>query len=198
MKRWLWDNGFHTSKLLCCFCALLLLTVPIRWLLATFTGVLIHELCHITAVYLCGKKITQIQIGVSGAQILTGALTGWQEFVCLAAGPIGSLSLICFFPWLPLTAFMGCVQGLFNLLPVFPLDGGRMVFCLLRAVFDIHMAQKIMNGIEICVFAALSGLCILVCFVLRMGIFPLLILVSLFVQGQSGKIPCKLPQLRVQ
>ena len=166
--------------------------------MAAFLGAFIHELCHVAVVKIFGKEITGIQIGVRGAQLYTEPMDGWREFICLAAGPAGSLMLTCFFRWLPLTAFCGCVQGLFNLLPLLPLDGGRMLLCILQPAIGLRRAEKIMSVIEIAVYGVLFFLIIFFWCVMKTGMWTFLALFLLFAQRMSGKIPCKLQQLGVQ
>ena len=48
-----------------------------------------------------------------------------RETACILAGPCGSLLLMCFAVWFPRTAVCGFIHGLYNLIPVYPLDGGR-------------------------------------------------------------------------
>ena len=198
MKQYWQDKHISADPLFYYCCALLMLTVPFRWLLAAFTGAVIHELFHIFAVCLCGKKIDGIEIGVNGAEISVEGLEGWQAFLCLAAGPIGSFSLMFFFRWIPLTAFFGIIQGIFNLFPVLPLDGGRMLLCLLQRFFDSEKVWKIMKGIEMITCAMLFCLTILISYIFRTGMWFVLAL-FLFLRGRiSGKIPCKLLRHRVQ
>ena len=51
-----------------------------------------------------------------------------RELLAVLAGPVGSLLLLGVHRWFPRLALCGLVQGLFNLLPVRPLDGGRALY----------------------------------------------------------------------
>lgn len=113
------------------FWALLLLTVPIDWLIAAALAALIHELCHIGMILVLGGRITHMTLSPNRAEIHTGPLDETQELICALAGPVGSFSLVMLSRWLPKTAFCGVIQGLFNLLPIYPLDGGRALRCCL-------------------------------------------------------------------
>ena len=112
--------------------AVLILTVPIPWVTAAFFAAYFHELCHICAILLCGAYVRSFEIGASGAKIQTSPLSEFQELLCAAAGPLGSFFLLIFAARIPRIAFCGLIQGLYNLIPIYPLDGGRIFHCIGR------------------------------------------------------------------
>lgn len=110
--------------------AVALLILPLRWLIAVLLAGAVHELGHFAALRLCGADIRDFRIGLGGAQMTVGQMGRYQELFCALAGPIAGLSLILFARWLPRTAVCACIQSAYNLLPVYPLDGGRAVRCI--------------------------------------------------------------------
>ncbi len=118
-----------------------LLIVPVRWLLAACLAAIVHEFFHAAAVCLLGGSLLGIRLHPFGASMEIRGLTSWQECFCALAGPFGSFLMFFFRGFLPYVAVCGFFQGLFNLLPIFPLDGGRALRCLLEYVPGIDSAS---------------------------------------------------------
>ena len=120
----------------CLLWALLLLTLPLPWLLSALLAGLIHELCHLSAVQLWGGSVNRFCVGFAGTRIDTDIPAEAGRLLAILAGPLGSLLLCLLFPWQPRLAVCGFVQGIYNLLPIPSLDGGRLLrFYLDRRTF---------------------------------------------------------------
>lgn len=118
----------------------------------------LHELGHIAAIRLLGGRVERLRLTAVGAELAQdGArpLSYGKEALAVLAGPAASLLTA----WLAmrasffLLAGLSLGQGLFNLLPVLPLDGGRAA-CLLLSSRGGEGTQR---GL-CCLSAALSGL----------------------------------------
>jgi Zn-dependent protease len=116
-------------------CAAGILLLPLRWLLALLLAGTVHELFHMAALCLLNVPIHTVHIGFRGAYISTAPMSPRQEILASAAGPAGSLVLILFLRFFPELALCGLVQGLYNLLTLYPGDGGRIQRCILRPAF---------------------------------------------------------------
>lgn len=104
-----------------------ILLLPLNWMIGWVLASLIHEAGHLAALLCCHVPILEMELGLFGAKISTGPMTASQELLCAAAGPFCSFLLLFLAQRVPAAAIIGLMQGLFNLLPIYPLDGGRMV-----------------------------------------------------------------------
>ena len=175
----------------CCLILLsfLLLICPPRWLAASILAAAFHELCHLGAVKLLRGRILGFRAGARGAVLEVAGLSLWRETLAAAAGPMGSLLLLLLAGPFPGLALCGLGQGLFNLLPVFPLDGGRILLRLLEAIGLGERAGKITVVVSWLTIAAFAVGCV----------FLGLPLAALFVLPLIARnIPCKQGQGIVQ
>lgn len=179
------------------FGALLLLTLPLNWLAAAAAAAVVHELCHIAVIYLVGGKVWGIRIGVGGAVMETEPLSRGRELLCALAGPVGSLLTMLLCRVFPRLAVCGCMQGLFNLLPVFPLDGGRALRCGLGLAAP-KWADRISDWVERGTLTGILGLALAGSLVWHLGILPLLLALVLICKVILRKRPCKPSQFGVQ
>lgn len=137
--------------------AVLLMLLPIQWVFAMLFAGAFHEFCHMAAICLTGREIYRMHIGVRGATMETGALPPWQELLCALAGPLGSALLLLAAGWFPRLAICGAVHCLYNLLPLVPFDGGRILRSLLLLLLR-NRGDKIWHcfqqGLRVCMIAA--------------------------------------------
>src|SRR5260221_1421306 len=125
-----------------------------------FASVLFHELSHSMVARAYKIRVISITLFVFGgvARIGREPAKAIQEFNIAIAGPIASLflaagfySLTLFFPYAQMTGALAAwlwqtnaALALFNLLPGFPLDGGRIFRAILWGVTkDFARATKV-------------------------------------------------------
>ena len=122
-------------------------------LTAFFTAALAHELGHLLAIWLTGAAIYRVRLTAAGLVIeYGGLLTRRQEMGIVAAGPVAGLlfALGCFLADMPYFRYAGAIALLaaaFNLLPVPPLDGGRLARFALTAALPEKSAAVLLRGI---------------------------------------------------
>lgn len=172
----------------CIALAVFCLTVPPDWIAAGFLAASVHELSHVLAVLLLGGRIESLCISERGAVMNATPLTCGRELICILAGSAGSFGLMLFCQSLPKTALCGLVHGVYNLLPVYPLDGGRAVKCILSMVCSPLQSEKWCSRISAgTVFAAVMIL-IFCGFRWNLGLFPLFAAGLLVNSWGSGKM----------
>src|SRR5699024_2909958 len=172
MKRLNLLPAVHIHPILLIFIIISFLTGTFIDLMIILTIVLVHELGHFTAAKLFGWRIRGIMLWVFGGVMETeehGTRPLHEEVCVTLAGPFQHLIiyLLLFLlsgsevimPSVTETVdFYNTVILLFNLLPVWPLDGGKLVFLLLSEKLPYRQAYSnaILFSLFFNVFLALS------------------------------------------
>lgn len=176
----------------------MLLTLPIKWLFAAMVAAAYHELCHILAIRLCRGDIHQLDVSSEGANLSISSLSPSQELICALAGPLGGLCLLFLARWIPRITVCAAFQSLYNLLPIYPLDGGRALWCGIFMVLDENRAERFCKCVEAVCLAAIVLIAIYGAFILKLGIsclFPAILIVG---HTKFRKTPCKQRHQRLQ
>lgn len=127
----------------CCILAAAgVLMLPFRLLTAALFAAMLHELCHLGVLSLFSVPVLGIRVSPFGAVIRSGYMTSGQELLCSAAGPAGSFILLLTWKVFPLLAICGLIQGIFNLLPLYPMDGGRIIRALTLLGKEKYLAKR--------------------------------------------------------
>lgn len=122
----------------------------------------VHELGHIAAAAALGGRIEGLSLTVVGAELRIGyevPLTYGRDSLVALAGPAANLLwgvLALALHW-KLAAALTLAVGAFNLLPIMPLDGGRVVYGLLAGRLDIDWAERLMTALSGCLVGLLIG-----------------------------------------
>lgn len=122
------------------------------WVPVLFLSILLHELAHAGMIGLFGYGASQVMLaGLGGVTLNKRIAKPWHDMVISAAGPAASF-VIAYGAWvllqvvhdpmlvafLPLLATANVAWGVFNLIPVSPLDGGGIV----RNFFRIFLRER--------------------------------------------------------
>jgi Zn-dependent protease len=151
------------------------------WIPVIFISVLIHELAHAGMIGAFGFGASQIVLGgMGGVTINQRKALPWQDMVISVAGPLSSFALMFLCQWLRtnvaflaqdamlnpmlyLLAIANFFWGLFNLIPVPPLDGGHAtrdffrMFLPERQAFVISIWIAMIVGGAVAVWAFSRG-----------------------------------------
>lgn len=157
------------------------------WFLA---ALLCHEAGHGAALALCRVPVEEISLRLSGAVIRSGLCSYRQELLCAAAGPAAGIVLASLTARLvPELAVISLLLSTVNLLPLYPLDGGRMLRAFLLPHWEPERAARLLAWLRF----VLSGLLMLAaCWVTaaaQAGIWPIFLVLVLLCrsgEGQSG------------
>jgi len=123
---------------------------------------LLHELGHAIVAKKLGYRLEHISLLPFGAELNleNDNFIANDEIKIAVAGPLVNLILIilCIALWwlFPITyyytdlfVFTNFITLIFNFLPVFPLDGGRIFRALISKKFDIKTTEKIVSRLAI-------------------------------------------------
>lgn len=148
-------------KILIIVCILALTKqIPIYLLFILFT--FIHELGHIIVAKLLGQKIYLINILPIGCsvnlginiddyniKVKKGRLINLKKFIIALAGPLTSILIAIIIMCINKNAvyliYTNLLIGLFNLLPIYPLDGEQFLRNILKLFKGMKKANNIAN-----------------------------------------------------
>jgi stage IV sporulation protein FB len=125
------------------------------WIGVVFVSVLVHEYGHAISGLLFGQHVMIHLTGFGGVTYRTGRkLKLWQDFIVVLAGPIFGFFLGCFsylllaifpnieahvaFYALRISFMVNMFWTFLNLIPVQPLDGGKLLSILLEAILGFR------------------------------------------------------------
>ena len=120
-----------------------------------------HEAGHILCLWAMGEKPERIVFsfyGIKLERLPTASHGRINEIIIFASGPFANFVLSLFLilisamnETLKTWALISLITGLFNLIPIRPLDGGNILFSVLCGTMKTEMAEKICNAVSIAV-----------------------------------------------
>lgn len=182
-----------------CFAlAVMILLLPPEWIMSAMIAALIHELCHYLAILACSGKTAGVGLYSFSARIALPEMSRGKELLCALAGPFGGMMLWLLAPWFPRLAMCAAVQSLYNLLPVYPLDGGRALRCALHLFLPPSAADFTEAFVGWLTIGALLILSFHLFAVRQMGVLPLMASIGLVFRTKDAKMPCKAGHFALQ
>ena len=153
---------------------------------AIFLSVLVHELAHAGVANRLGYNVRQIYIDLfyGAAEIDLDHCPERDSIQIVAAGPISNLllAIISFglyagtgIPFLAEMIVVNIVLFIFNILPIYPMDGGRILrnFLMMKMPSNRRLAKQISDWTSLTFSITLLAYCIYTSN-LMLGIFSLL------------------------
>ena len=122
----------------------------------------VHELGHVVAALACGGRAERLSLTAVGAELsfsYRAPLSYGRDSGVALAGPAANLLLggLFFVLDLQLPAMLSLGIGAFNLLPILPLDGGRVLYGLLAEKLDPDWADRLLTAAAGCLVGLLAG-----------------------------------------
>ena len=90
------------------------------------------------------------------------------------AGPWAGMLLLLLAHWFPWLAFWGLVQGIYNLLPVYPMDGGRALRCAMLSRWTPERADAVSRWVSIGLGGIMAALGVYAACGLHLGLWAAL------------------------
>lgn len=144
----------------------------------------IHELAHLLTGLILGMKLNKMELNPLGLsisfalqpndyniKIKKGTLLSLKKFLVAIAGPLANFIFVIYFCLsaenileYEAAIYANILIGLLNLLPIYPLDGGRMLKSVLHIFLGKREAEKITNktaNILVIILTVVSSIAIL-------------------------------------
>ena len=164
--------------------------------IAVFGSVLFHEFAHILVARRLGILTQEVQLSfLGGAAIMEDmAADPKKEMTISLAGPVASLFLAgllsplmlfaqpafpVLFKFIAYGVLINIVLAVFNMLPAFPLDGGRVLRAFLSSRLGHIQATKYATIISCVLFSGLLGIALFYASYVNAIFFGVLLLLSI-------------------
>ena len=190
MKHWNVSRVLEISPAFIAFLCAYCYFDPAKTFVPFLFSVTAHEAGHLLALKMLRVRVHKLRLTFSGAILVTEPLRYSREIVAAAAGPaVNALLLAAFAKTEPVTAFVNLLLLCYNLLPFYPLDGGRILRAVLRLLLPegaAAMIERILCGA--CCLFLLLGAVYLTC-VRHMGLWPVVVWALLAVRIAGTVLP---------
>lgn len=163
-SRQLWVGRVRFTAGFLFLAALLFYRSSSTFLISFLLAAALHELAHVAMAYLLGIPVRTLSMTAFGCvlSLADEALIPNRKLLLIAAaGPLLNLGLtaLCLglsntFPWAVLFGAENLLLALFNLLPVFPLDGAVMLSAALSLKLLPEQAERLVCWISLLLVAA--------------------------------------------
>lgn len=153
---------------------LFILTKQIKIYSVLMIFTLLHELAHMFMGILIRLKPKELKVNPFGVSILFESYqkSEIKKILVAISGPIFNIFVAIIFGFLHINSdikeiiiYSNILIGFFNLLPIYPLDGGRILKSVLKKTCNFQETEKMLNlisNIVVIILTAMSSILILI------------------------------------
>lgn len=163
---------------------------PAQTFWAFFLSAALHEAGHLIALRCMRVRIHKLRLGLTGAVLYTPPLAYGRELLAAAAGPaVNAVCTLAFLHAWPRFALVNLLLLFYNLLPLYPLDGGRILRAALHLLLPDNAAVLVEKILAAVVLAAITAAaCCLTC-VWHAGLWPVILCALLLLRVTGTVFP---------
>lgn len=156
-------------------------SIGLNYFVSIFVAVLVHELAHTAVAKKLNHYVDHVYLDVfNGAAAVDTTYSAYKDTILIiAAGPLSNLVLYFIGHSLGLDIFctINMFLFIFNILPIYPMDGGRICKAICQWLTKPSIGRKINGYISIVfssllfIFSIMGGLIIMAIFAVLFGYY---------------------------
>lgn len=155
-------------------------------------SVTVHEAAHLLVLRIVHARIHKLRLTGCGAVIVTDPLPYRHELLTAAAGPTANLLLLRLnLHRAPELALLNLGLFLYNMLPLYPLDGGRILRAALHLLFSEPTANLLERWVALLCVGTLGAFAVYLTCVEHVGLWPVVLCALLLVRIAGTIFPEK-------